>query len=178
MNNDISKTLDDYFKIIDDIIENNDYINYEIVKKQLPTLINTYYKKIINFYNVEKVFKIIYFLSNEMLYELNKRNLIILKAELKLAIFLKNNLEYLDDFDNKEILMNYLKLVNGLFNLDVIRQEYIEQNSNKGRTIFTDYKLEEINNILSNLATIMDTFVSNNNLLCKKKRFGDNSESI
>ena len=157
--------VDDYIQSIEnnnekEIIFNNIAMNYHI---------HTIFKDLLTNYTFANLSKIAYsYNPKSVLYNVSKINIHIIKQELKIATYLINNINYLDNIDDKDKALALIYVYYYFVLVDFDRIDYVELNSNKGRTIISDYLLDEINEYFDKITENLTILSESSNMRTKE----------
>ena len=154
---DLLNGVNDYKRCIENDDKEANTCNIVAIKHH----INTIYNNLLMFHKLEKFTKIGYFITNQKLkYNLTKTDISIIRQELNIIIWLINNIDYLYNYDDKNKAIAIINIYYYLTLIDFDRVEFLEINSNKGRTIIASNPLDNIKDyideIISNLAIFDD----------------------
>ena len=154
-------SVDDYIKSIED--DNQSEI--ELNTYAMHCHIHMIFKQLLIDYANSNFIKTTHsFSSNRVLYEIYKTNMHIIKQELKIASYLIGNINYLYNFDDKESAIALVNIYYYFVLTDFDRIDFIELNSNKGRTIISGYLLDEINEYFDKLIEYLDVYNKSDNI--------------
>ena len=95
---------------------------------------------------------------NKILQEVYGTNLHVIKQELKIIAYLINNLDYLNNIDDKSRAVALIKIYYYLILTDFDRIDFVELNTNKGRSVISNYLLEEINEYFDQIINYLDIY--------------------
>ena len=148
--------VSDYIKCIENNDKDTNEYNIIAIKHHLTII----YNNLLLFYNLEKMTKLGYFITRQKLrYQVFKTDIFTMKQELKIILWLFNNIDYLYDYDNKNKAISLINIYYYLTLIDFNRVEFLELNINKGRTIINTNPLltmqQYLDEIIKNL-TIFD----------------------
>ena len=136
--------IDKYMNEIFNILNSDNELDFVVITPSLKNMIFTLYQTILKEKRASKFNRFIATLFQENFrIELYKTNIGILETELSSYRFLIVNFHYLNDF-NKELLNHYFTILKYMLEIDFLRNEWLSQNSNDGRTIFNNYKITEM----------------------------------
>ena len=163
--NNYNFNIDDFITSIEDNnkkeIQLNTYamkVHIDILFKQsLADYIHSYFSMMIHSYS-----------KNRVLYNVHNTNISIIKQELKVAAYLINNINYLYNFDDKDSALALINIYYYLIMTDFDRIDFVELNSNKGRTIISNYLLDEINLYLDKTIENLSIFSNNQKIFTKE----------
>lgn len=140
-----------FFERAYEIIETHDQVNIELIKYAITSakIIRETKKVTIRNILLSQFLKIYHFLINNKVYqEVNKESLKICYEILKSISFLEKFCPNIENINDDELLLLFLKLLECLDKMDEIRIDYLEENGNMGRTIPSSYHLDQIDAIL------------------------------
>ena len=147
--------MEDYRFSVDDYLNSikiNDKkaiaLNTLAIKSHLDIILNN----LLFSYNYEKLSRIFYALTLRKLnYTVSNVNINIIKQEVKIISWLIHNIDYLYTINDKNKNIYIINIYYYLTLIDFDRIEFVEINSNKGRTIIADYMINNINNYLDEI---------------------------
>lgn len=152
---DLLDGINDYIKCI----ENNDKEANTQNIIAMKHHINVIYNNLLIFHKLEKITKIGYFITNQKLkYSLTKTDISIIRQELNIIIWLFNNIDYLYTYDDKNKAIAIVNIYYYLTLIDFDRVEFLEINSNKGRTIIASNPLENVKDYIDEIITNLTIF--------------------
>ena len=154
-------SVDDYIKSIEDNNQNEIELNTYAMHCHIQTI----FKQLLVDYANSNFIKTTHsFSKNRVLYEIYKTNMHIIKQELKIASYLIGNINYLHNFDDTKSAIALVNIYYYFVLTDFDRIDFIELNSNKGRTIISGYLLDEINEYFDRLVEYLDVYSKSDNI--------------
>lgn len=141
------ENLDNFINEIFNVLESNNESNFVVVTPSIKNMIFTLYKYILKEKRTSKINTLIASLFQENFkMQLYKTNTSILEIEVSSFRYSIVNFQYLENYE-KEILKHYFNILKSMLEIDFLRNEWVTQNSNPGRSIFSNYKIVEIQNL-------------------------------
>ena len=109
--------------------------------------------------NFQKLAKIGYKVTFKKLnYQVSKIDILTMKQEIKVASWLINTIDYLYNIDDVNKAIAIIRIYYYLTLIDFARVEFVQINSNDGRTFITEYMLNDINDYFDKISINLNIF--------------------
>ena len=149
-------------------IENNNNDQIILNTNAMRAHIHTVIEGLLSSYVCSTFLKITHkFDSTKVIYNVSKIDIHVIKQELKTISFLLNNIEYLYDFEDKSKALALIYIYYYLILIDFERIDFVELNSNKGRTIMSNCNIDTINDYFDKLIENLDIYGKSENVLIR-----------
>lgn len=139
--------LKEFFTLSYKLLKENDdtkieEIKYVLIKSKIRNQIQKQMIKNLFFSYISHIYYLI--INNPVYLEVNNENIKITLEELKILSFLKKFFPNLQNIENNQLLYLYIQILENLNQIDIIRNSYLEENTNIGRKIASRYHLQNV----------------------------------